>query len=119
LRRLLFVAVILRKKVRGRADVAMPQHTLDRLRIDLPLVHEPGAQAVPQVVKTEALPFGKHARGAYCRLPKMVLHERRRPDGHLSILEQRDGKTKSLTFEYGLCVHHSFRYCASTGSVGT
>ena len=30
-----------------------------------------------------------------------------------------DGKTKSSTFEYGLCARHSFRYCASTGCIGT
>jgi len=35
----------------------MPQHPLHRLRIDLPLVHQPGAYAVPQVVQTEALPI--------------------------------------------------------------
>ena len=50
---LLLVAVILRVEVHGRADIAMPQHALNRLRIDLPLVHKPGAQAVTQVVKTK------------------------------------------------------------------
>jgi hypothetical protein len=43
LRCLFFVAIILRVEVHGRADIAMPQHTLHRLRIDLSLVHEPGA----------------------------------------------------------------------------
>jgi len=40
----------LAKHIEANADIAMPQDALNRLRIDLPLVHEPGAQAVPQVV---------------------------------------------------------------------
>jgi hypothetical protein len=39
--------------------IAMAQHALNRLRIDLPLVHKPGAQAVTDVVKTEPLPFAR------------------------------------------------------------
>jgi hypothetical protein len=36
----------LAKHIEADADIAMPQHALNRLRIDLPLVHQPGAQAV-------------------------------------------------------------------------
>jgi hypothetical protein len=53
----LFIAIILRVEVHGRADVAVPQHPLHRLQIDLPFVDQSGAQTVPQVVKTEALAF--------------------------------------------------------------
>ncbi len=55
-----FVAIVLGVKIHGRSDIAMPQHALNRLRIDLPLVHEPGAEAVPEVVKTEALPLREY-----------------------------------------------------------
>jgi hypothetical protein len=56
---LLLVVVILRVKVHGRVDIAMPQHARNRLRIDLPLVRKPGAQAVTEVVKTGPLPLRK------------------------------------------------------------
>ena len=59
MRCLLLIAVILRVEVHGCADIAVPQHALNRLRIDLPLVHKPGAQAVTDVVKTEPLPFAR------------------------------------------------------------
>ena len=54
---LLFVAIILPVEVHGSANIALPQHSLNRLWSNLPFVHQPRAQAVPQIVKTEALPF--------------------------------------------------------------
>jgi len=44
---------------------------------------------VPQVVKTKALSLCKYDAGAYCRRPQMILYERRRPDRHFAVPEQR------------------------------
>ena len=96
----MFFAVILRVEIHGCADVTMPQHALNRLRINLRLVHKPGAQAMTQVVKTEALPFRKNDPGALRRQPQMILYECRRSDGHLPVFDDR-GEDKIVDFRIG------------------
>lgn len=44
---------------------------------------------MPQVAKTEALSLRKYDASAHCRRSQMILYERRRPDGHFAVLEQR------------------------------
>jgi hypothetical protein len=69
-----------------RYVATFPEPSSDR---PSPFVHEPSAQAVPQVVKTGALSLCKYDAGAHCRRPQMILSERRRPDRHFAVLEQR------------------------------
>jgi broad-specificity NMP kinase len=41
----------LAKHMEANADIAKPQHALNRLRIDLPLVHEPGLETLRQALQ--------------------------------------------------------------------
>jgi hypothetical protein len=55
------------------ADIAMPQDPLKSSDRPSPC-SQPTAQAVPQVVKTEVLPFRKNDTGAGRRRPQMILY---------------------------------------------
>ena len=74
-----FLFVFLRTEIQGRHDIGVPKQALHRFCLDLSLVEQPVAQTVPEVVNARR----------YCCRPQVVLHERRSPDGHFTVLLQR------------------------------
>ena len=84
-----FLFVFLRTEIQGRLDIGVPKQALHRFCLDLSLVEQPVAQTVPEVVKPKPLRRRQLNARRYCCRPQVVLHERRSPDGHFTVLLQR------------------------------
>jgi hypothetical protein len=73
-----FIAVFLGVEFERRLDSRKTQDSLHRLRFNLRLVHQPIAERVTEVVKSEPLAvLNLHSRHFRCR-PEMISDERRR-----------------------------------------
>ena len=77
LRRKFFVMIVLRVQVHGGLDLLVAQHTLHSFRVHLPLVHQPSAQRVTQVMQPEAMPLRNIYAGGTGSRTEMILDERR------------------------------------------
>ena len=76
-----FVVVIaLGVKVKRSLHFRMPPHLLHGLRINLPLIHQPIAEAVAQVVKSEAVSFWDSYASRDSSFPQVGPVEHRRAD---------------------------------------
>ena len=92
-----FVAVFLRVEIERRLNSRMTQDALHCLRLDLRLVHQPVAERVTQVVKSEPLALlNLHARRFRCR-PEMVSNKYGRGERHATMrLEGRKDEIRVL-----------------------